>query len=208
MAERDSQPIVLSRQAILLVTAVGVGLLTLCYVLGVQVGKQSAALRQPMAKGSGEELEDLPASLDQQMKNLEGLELEKTQKQPVPSQKPASPAKSKPEATEQETPASPGKTEHSEPKPKSEAETKKDVPQPEKSTSVEHWTAQLLSTTDASEATRMAARAKAAGFAATTVKEKGTIKVRLTHSGKRAEVDATVSKLKAKGLHAFPIKID
>ena len=47
MPSRDAQTVILSRQTILMVTAVGVGLLTLCYVLGVQVGKQSAAMRRP-----------------------------------------------------------------------------------------------------------------------------------------------------------------
>src|SRR5512141_1215782 len=80
MPSRDSQTVILSRQTILLVTAVGVGLLTLCYVLGVQVGKQSAALHQPLAKGSGEELQELPVPLAEQLKTLEGMELEKAQK--------------------------------------------------------------------------------------------------------------------------------
>jgi len=71
MPSRDTQTVILSRQTILLVTAVGVGLLTLCYVLGVQVGKQSAALRRPMAKGAGEELEELPATMADQLKALE-----------------------------------------------------------------------------------------------------------------------------------------
>ena len=68
MASRDSQTVILSRQAIVLVTAVGVGLLTLCYVLGVQVGKQSAALRSPQARGAGEDLQELPASVADQLK--------------------------------------------------------------------------------------------------------------------------------------------
>lgn len=68
MASRDSQTVILSRQAILLVTAVGVGLLTLCYVLGVQVGKQSAALRSPQSHGAGEDLQELPASVSEQLK--------------------------------------------------------------------------------------------------------------------------------------------
>jgi hypothetical protein len=68
MASRDSQTVILSRQAIVLVTAVGVGLLTLCYVLGVQVGKQSAALRSPQSRGAGEDLEELPSSVAEQLK--------------------------------------------------------------------------------------------------------------------------------------------
>ena len=71
MPSRESQTVLLSRQTILLVTAVGVGLLTLCYVLGVQVGKQSAALRHPAARGAGEDLQELPASVADQLKALE-----------------------------------------------------------------------------------------------------------------------------------------
>ena len=71
MPSRDSQTVILSRQTILLVTAVGVGLLTLCYVLGVQVGKQSAALRHPAARGAGEDLQELPASVADQLLSLD-----------------------------------------------------------------------------------------------------------------------------------------
>jgi hypothetical protein len=54
----------------------------------------------------------------------------------------------------------------------------------------------------------VAAKAKAAGFSATIRKEKGAIKVRLVHSSPRAEVDAMILKLKAKGLNAFAVKVD
>lgn len=198
MAERDSQSIVLSRQSILLVTAVGVGLLTLCYVLGVQVGKQSAALRPSLAKGSGEELENLPSSLDEQLKNLEGLEQEKQKPVATATPKPSPSESPKPDAKSDK----PAKGDEPAPKAKSE-EPKKDA-----SPASDHWTAQLVSTSDPAEANRVAAKAKAAGFAATTVHEKGNIKVRLTHGGKKADVDATVSKLKAKGLHAFAVKAE
>jgi cell division protein FtsN len=199
MAERDSQSIVLSRQSILLVTAVGVGLLTLCYVLGVQIGKQSAALRPSLAKGSGEELESLPSSLDEQMKNLEGLEQEKQKPVSTPTPKPTPIESPKPEAKPE---TKPSKSEEPAPKAKAE-EPKKDA-----APAGDHWTAQLVSTTDPAEANRVAAKAKAAGFAATTVREKGSIKVRLSHGGKKADVDATVSKLKAKGLNAFAVKAE
>jgi len=178
MSERDSQTLVLSRQAILMVTAVGVGLLTLCYVLGVQVGKQSAALHQLRAKGVDEELQDLPVPLTDQLKTLEGLELEKAQKV-VPGDEAPRPESPKPEAAK--------------------------PPEPVKA---EHWTAQLVSTSDASEADRVAAKAKAAGFSATVHKDKGAIKVRLAKASTRAEVDALIQKLKAKGLNAFAVKVD
>jgi hypothetical protein len=51
MTSRDH--ITITSQSILWVAGVGVGLLTLAFVLGVQVGKQSAALRRPAQRGVG-----------------------------------------------------------------------------------------------------------------------------------------------------------
>lgn len=87
MAERDSSAIILSRSTVLLVTGVGVGLLTLTYVLGVQVGKQSAALRPLRMTANGDAMTDLPASLDDQLKQLEQIEKDASR----PPQKKAKP---------------------------------------------------------------------------------------------------------------------
>lgn len=198
MASRDSQTVVLSRQAILLVTAVGVGLLTLCYVLGVQVGKQSAALRRPLARGAGEELEELPASMADQLKALEqsgvGAGFEKTQKPADPQAAPA-PAG--------ETPAA-----KPEAKPEAKAEPKAE-PKPEaKAEGDGRWTLQLVSTPDAAEAKRIAAKARAAGFHTETVTEKGLHKVRLDKPTDRKTADATLQRLKGHGFKPFPIKVD
>ncbi|MDR3671414.1 MAG: hypothetical protein P4L36_11240, partial [Holophaga sp.] len=93
MPSRDTQTVILSRQTILLVTAVGVGLLTLCYVLGVQVGKQSAALRHPAARGAGETLQELPASVADQLTALERAGgADATFQPPAPAPAPAGPA--------------------------------------------------------------------------------------------------------------------
>jgi hypothetical protein len=70
MSQRDQ--ISIASQSILWVAGVGVGLLTLAFVLGVQVGKQSAALRKPIQKGVEEELKDLPEPLVDQLKVFEG----------------------------------------------------------------------------------------------------------------------------------------
>jgi cell division protein FtsN len=196
MPERDSQTIVLSRQSILLVTAVGVGLLTLCYVLGVQVGKQSAALRTTSSRGSGEELEELPSPLKDQLKALETAGFTKPEKtlpkaEPPRTEttKPVPPdSQKKPEAVKAETP-------------KPEA-AKTEASKPEGAT----WTVQLVSTSDAAEAERIAAKAKTAGFATTTVKDKTLYKVRLAKPGTRAEMDAAEIKLKAKGFKTFTVK--
>jgi len=180
MPERDSQTIVLSRQSILLVTAVSVGLLTLCYVLGVQVGKQSAALRNAATRGSGEDLQELPASIEEQLKALQSNELVKTEKIEAPAAAPRS-----------SEPAKPAEPKPAEPKP---AEAK--------------WTLQLVSTSDPEEAQRIAAKAKAAGFPSTTVKDKNTYKVRLAKPASKADIDAAEAKLKAKGFKTYPVKVE
>lgn len=183
MPERDPQTIVLSRQSILLVTAVGVGLLTLCYVLGVQVGKQSAALRATSSRGSGEELEELPAPLDDQLKALEASGFVK------PVKPAANPEKSAPE---------PPKPEPTKPEPaKAEAPKTDDA----------KWTVQLVSTPDEAEAQRIAAKAKAAGFPTIVVKDKTLYKARLAKPAGRTEMDAAEEKLKAKGFKTFTVKV-
>jgi hypothetical protein len=70
MSHRDQ--ISIGSQSILWVAGVGVGLLTLAFVLGVQVGKQGAALRRPVQRGVEEDLRDLPEPLVDQLKIFEG----------------------------------------------------------------------------------------------------------------------------------------
>lgn len=174
MSQRDQ--ISIGSQSILWVAGVGVGLLTLAFVLGVQVGKQSAALRRPMQKGVDEELKELPEPLVDQLKLFEGEGPDKL----VPTQKVDATApkeEAKPEAKTAENP-------------------------------VEAWTLQLVSTADAAEAKKAAEKAKAAGFATTTVKEKGQLKVRLTKSADRATMDKSAEKLKKAGFKPFAMKAE
>ena len=179
MSQRDQ--ISINSQSILWVAGVGVSLLTLTFVLGVQVGKQSAALRRPMQKGMEDELKDLPEPLVDQLKIFEGDGPDKL----VPTQKVD--AASKPEA---KTPAKPEGT------------------APGKDAGPDAWTLQLLATTDVDEAKRVTDKAKAAGFATTTVQEKGQIKVRLTKAANRAAMDKTAEKLKKVGLKPFIVKAE
>lgn len=220
MPNHDAQTVILSRTTILLVTGVSVGLLTLTYVLGVQVGKQSAALRQSRSRTAGEDLTELPASIDEQLKLLDNREFEKTHRleapepkaaeTPAPETKPgeAQPPDAKvPDAKGQDAKAQapkpgaePPKTEAKKPEPKKEApkaETK----------GAEKWTLQLVSTPDEAEAKRVAAKSKTAGFTPTIVKEKRLFKVRLVKTGTRAEMDAAASKLKARGQNSFAVKV-
>jgi cell division septation protein DedD len=172
MNARDQ--ISIGSQSILWVAGVGVGLLTLAFVLGVQVGKQSAALHRPASHGPEEDLQDLPEPLVDQLKVFEG---NSGAGAPVPTP-PPTPAPVGP------APAAP---------PAADAGA---------------WTLQLVATPDAAEAKRVADRAKAAGFATTTVKEKGQVKVRLARAGDRAAMDKTAERLKKAGFKPFPVKAE
>ncbi|MDP1831603.1 MAG: SPOR domain-containing protein [Geothrix sp.] len=176
MSQRDQ--ISIGSQSILWVAGVGVGLLTLAFVLGVQVGKQSAALRRPLQKGIEEELKNLPEPLVDQLRIFEGDGPDKL----VPTQKvPASAPREAPRAE-----AKPAET----------------------SAGAEAWTLQLVATADAAEARRVAEKAKAAGFATTTLREKGQVKVRLARPAPRAAMDKTAEKLKKAGFKPFAVKVE
>jgi hypothetical protein len=172
MNSRDQ--ISITSQAILWVAGVGVGLLTLAFVMGVQVGKQSAALRRPAVRTGEEDLRDLPEPLVDQLKVFEGDGPDKLV--PAPRVDATAPA------------------------------AKDTAPAP--APAAGHWTLQLVATPDAAEARRVADRAKAAGFATTTVKEKGQVKVRLSKASDRAAMDRTAEKLKKAGFKPFAVKAE
>jgi hypothetical protein len=177
MNTRDQ--ISIGSQSILWVAGVGVGLLTLAFVLGVQVGKQSAALRRPQQKGVEEELRDLPEPLVDQLKIFEGdgpdklVPTQKVDAATVPKEDPKPEAKAADQAPETET-----------------------------------WTLQLVATADATEAKQVADKAKAAGFATSTLKEKGQLKVRLAKPATRTVMDKTAERLKKVGLKPFAVKVE
>lgn len=176
MNSRDQ--ISITSQAILWVAGVGVGLLTLAFVTGVQVGKQSAALRRPAVRTGEEDLRDLPEPLVDQLKVFEG----------------DGPDKLVPAARVDATAPAPA--------------AKDTTPAPAPAPAAGHWTLQLVATPDAAEARRVADRAKAAGFATTTVKEKGQVKVRLSKASDRAAMDRTAEKLKKAGFKPFAVKAE
>ena len=176
MSQRDQ--ISVSGQHILWVAGLGVGALTLTFVLGIQVGKNSASWRGPAQRGAEEELKDLPEPLLDQLKIFEG----------------EGPDKLVPAAKVDTTPTK------EEPKPEAKPAEKKPEP--------ELWTLQLVATTDAGEAKRVAAKAKAAGFPTATLKEKGQWKVRLTTPAERAVMDKAAEKLKKAGLKSSPVKVE
>lgn len=188
MNPRDQ--ISIQSQSILWVAGVGVGLLTLAFVLGVQVGKQSAALRRPMQKGIEEELKDLPEPLLDQLKFFEGEGPDKL----VPT--------AKVDATV------PKADNRADLKPEPKAAPRPEAKPADKAVEGGTWTLQLVATTDAAEARRVADQAKAAGFATTTLKDKGQVKVRLAKATDRPTLDKTAEKLKKAGFKAFAVKLD
>lgn len=217
MAFRDPQPLALSRQAVLLVTAVGVGLIALSYVLGVQVGKGSASLRRPDAKSVDEQLKELPEPLLDQLKlfqpgdgppDARGLDTPKPAEGRV---------EAKPE-TKAETKADPGPGTERRPVPGPESKTEAKAPakteakpdnKPEaRAEAGERWTLQLVATPDPAEASRVAGKAKAAGFPAKVVKDGKTWKVRLAKAAPKEAADATGEKLKAAGFKPFAVRAE
>ncbi len=192
MGFRDPHAILLNRSSILVVTSVGVALLTLSYVLGVQVGKQSAALQRPASKGSGEDLKALPAPILDQLKSFDGHD---GSQEEAPS-KSDSKKDAKPDAkTEIKPELKPDA------KPKSTSATSAAAPSGK-------WTLQLLSTPDKAEADRTSAKAKAAGYTAQVVKDHGVYKVRWNHVGTKPDVDAAAIKMKAAGFKPFAVPVE
>ncbi len=196
MGFRDPHAILLNRSSILVVTSVGVALLTLSYVLGVQVGKQSAALQRPASKGSGEDLKALPAPILDQLKSFDGHDGSQEEAPSKSDSKKDAKAGAK-------TETKPGL------KPETKAETKSKptsaTPAPAPSGK---WTLQLLSTPDKAEADRASAKAKAAGYAAHIVKDHGTYKVRWNHAGAKPDMDAAAIKMKAAGFKPFAMPVE
>jgi cell division septation protein DedD len=86
MSNRDK--LTLDPRSVTWVAMMAAGLLALAFVLGVQVGKQGAALRGPKAKSLDEELKELPESLTDQLKALEAADAETRPEPPKPEPKP------------------------------------------------------------------------------------------------------------------------
>ncbi len=194
MPDRDNRTISLSRQTLLVVTGVGVGLLTLTYVLGVQVGKQSAALRKVATKGSGEDLQELPMPVAEQLRQLE-LATRTKAVPPPPNQPPApKPETPPPGTTPPPTPSIPSPT----PPPKP----------PTPPLEPGHRTPQLITPPDAPEAPRPQKRLSEKGFPATTLQDKQLYKVRIAKATTREEVNKINEKLKARGFKPFVLKVD
>jgi outer membrane biosynthesis protein TonB len=210
MAMPEGPNVLVSRQAVLLATGVGVGLLTLVYVLGVQVGRQSAALRAG-AQANGAELKELPAPLTDQLKAFEAevAQLEKTRSEPQKVEEIKMAEKAAPKAeVKKEVP----KVEVKKPEPKPvearKVEEKASRTPEQKVEPGERWTQQLVTTTDIAEAKRIAARAKEAGFDTVELKTGESIKVRIKGRMSKVDADTAGAKLKEKGLKPFAVKTE
>ncbi len=184
MTPRDQ--ISISHQSILWVAGMGVGLLTLAFVLGVQVGKQSEALRRPAPKNALDDLKDLPEPLLDQLKLFEGDSPDRLV--PAPRVEAAGPRPDTKAGV-----ANPG----------SNIETIGGA-----KAGAGAWTLQLVATSDAVEAKRIADKAKAAGFATITLKQKGQLKVRLARPAERTALDKAAEKLKRAGFNPFAVKAE
>lgn len=181
MSQRDQVSV--SSQHILWVAGMGVGALTLAFVLGIQVGKKSASWRRPVPRSAEEQLKELPEPLLDQLKIFEGEGSEKL----VPTPKVDATAPKE--------------------EPKKE-QPKKEEPKAEEKPPAGGWTLQLVATSDAGEARRVADKAKAAGYPTTTVTEKGLHKVRLAKPLERPALNRAAEKLKKAGLRSLPLKAE
>jgi hypothetical protein len=208
MAFRDGSSVLVSRQSVLLATGVGMGLLTLLYVLGVQVGKQPTALRAG-ARSAPEDLKELPAPLTEQLKafEIEAAAQEKARTEPPrPAEKEAEAAPAAKVEAKKPEPVPTAKAEAKQPEPKAEPKTAAKAGA--KPAPGEGWTQQLITTTDPAEVKRITARAREAGFEVVEVKAGASVKVRLKGAMSRSQADAAAEKLKERGLKPFAVKVD
>ncbi|MCL1908515.1 MAG: SPOR domain-containing protein [Holophagaceae bacterium] len=194
MAERESQFITMSRQNIIVATAMGVGLLTFCYVLGVQVGKKSLTRQNVRIKSLDEELNELGQPLEEQLKLFESIEgnnqTRRNDRVPqnapprpsvVPTEPPRAVAVPDPETTR--LPATP-------------------VQAP-----VDRFTAQVIASRDMGGATRVSEHLKSEGMATKIVSADGLYKVQLDWSGTRAELDSRITRLQILGYQPIAVRV-
>ena len=170
-----------TRRHLLWTAGAGAVLLAGAFLLGVQAGKQSSALKRPLPADSAEPLDELPEPLIDQLQIFETAPPSDKPIQLPPAPKPAE----APKAADKPAAKAPDKT----------AEQ-----------SHERWTLQLLSTPDPAEAKKISSASKAAGFPAYIIKDKGTFKVRLSKATDRPTADAAAAKLKKAGIGSFAVK--
>ena len=184
MAEREPQFITMSRQGILLATAMGVGLLTFCYVIGVQVGKRSLTQKNVRVKTLDEELKELPEPLNVQIDLFKSTGSESAPRRndrPRPEARPA---------TTTEAPRQAATT---------------DAPRPATTTDI--YTAQVIALSDVTRANVVVERLKSEGMPAKVVFSDGLYKVQLEWSGARADLDSRLTRLQTMGYNPVALRV-
>jgi cell division septation protein DedD len=190
MAEREPQFVTMSRQGILAVTVMGVGLLTLCYVIGVQVGKRGLAQGGARAKTLDEELDELPEPLDEQLslfRSMEGGNAPQRSERPRQELAPANRQEQSPVAAPQRPAAAPDA--------------------PKAPVGADRYTAQVIATASPDTAKRVSDQLKAAGMPAKVVRADGLYKVQLDWQLPRAELDSRLPRLRALGFSPAAVKL-
>jgi len=199
MAERESQFITMSRQGILLATAMGVGLLTFCYVIGVQVGKRSLTQKNIKAKTLDEELKELPEPLDIQIGIFKSIENDSA---PRRNDRPRS---GTPSASAASSTTSTAGSTTSAPRTTATSDTPRPVAAPV--ATADKFTAQVIALSDIGRANNVAERLKSQGIPAKVVFLDGLYKVQLDWSGPRAELDSRLPQLRALGYTPVAVRV-
>jgi cell division septation protein DedD len=217
-----------SRQGIIAVTAMGVGLLTFCFVIGVQVGKKSLTQKNYRAKTIDDEINELPEPLDVQLQIFESIESNPTSARnaatrptsnvpetvpPPPAAAPSAPAaadtasRQQPNAAAALPPPSPAANA---PQPNAvgntgnTATTNTAPPNTAPATAIrgnegERWTVQIAALSSVDGANRLSEQLKSQGFPAKIVISGGLHKVQLDWSGSRADANSRISRLQIRG---------
>jgi len=201
MTSYESQTITLSKRKILLVTLVAVGILTFCYVLGVHVGRQSAALNLVDTKGAGEDLCKLPATIQDQIKTLDDVQDVRDLSEPRRSAQQSDAVSEMPKSVVDKRVILPVKTSVTM---SSKIESRGSEKKTEEAV---RWTTQIVSTPDLAEAQRTMSKVQTAGFSAVIISERGLFKVRLARASNREAVDALMAKLRSRGFKPFAIRV-
>jgi cell division septation protein DedD len=212
MAEREPQFVTMSRQGIFVATVMGVGLLTLCYVIGVQVGKRSLDQSSARAKTLDEELNELPEPLDEQLKLFRSIESGNSQQRSErPRQDPARQEPARQETARQETaPANRhGQAQASRQEPPAAAPMKQPTSPkaPKAAAGAEMYTAQVIATGSPDTAKRISEQLKAAGMPAKVVLANGLYKVQMDWSLPRAEMESRLPRLRALGFSPVAVRL-
>ena len=202
MTERESQIITMSRQGIIVVTALGVGLLTFCFVIGVQVGKRSLTQKTARVKTLDEELNELPEPLDRQIelfRSIESAPDSNRSERQLPAVPVATEPASRASSAQAETP--PGAASPEPAAPVQAAQTQ--AP----SSTAEMYTAQVVATRDINGANRIAEQLNSVGMPSKVVFADGFYKVQLAWSGTKRDLDSRLSRLQILGYQPIAVRV-